>query len=398
MYSFVVICDDLTGSSDQSILLKERGLSVHQMARFDPEKLPQDKADVLVINSDSRRKSVSEVSDLFERILSIWPDDVRFTKRMDTTLRGHLLLETSKILKRDPGSVALVVPAFPASGRTTVGGYQLLNGELLERTEVRKDPIWPIRSSYVPAYFQGEYNVGQLLPSDLALDMDGLVERIAKAAVHNRILVADAQNDSDIELLAMASAYTGIRFVPVDPSPFTAAYIYHTIHQEKHKPVIAVIGSSSEKTRKQLFFLNDKLRVFTEEIGPDGNRVAMSPGSFDPSFHDMLLITPTREMIPGKEDEIASALAEAAVQRMAEIGRFFCGVILSGGDTAVRFFEETSISLISSEEEIIPLMIGTVVEDGTYEGLKIVTKGGLVGEDDALYRAVAWLRKKREEI
>lgn len=395
MYSFVVICDDLTGSSDQSILLKDRGLSVHQMARFDPEMAPCGNANVLVINSDSRRKPSEDVSRLFDEILSLWPESVRFTKRMDTTLRGHLLLETSRILENDPQAVALVVPAFPASGRTTVGGYQLLKGELLEKTEVRKDPLWPIRSSYVPEYFRGQYRVGYLSPRDVELSANDLEKRLLEISVENRIIIADAQNDSDIELIAMAAARTGIKYVPVDPSPFTAAYIYHTIHRERQKPVLAVIGSTSEKTRKQLFFLQDKMKIFSVEVGPEGELPGSGSEIFDPSFHDMVLITSTREMIPGKENRIASVLAETAGNWIDQKGGSFCGVILSGGDTAVRFFEESSISMISSEEEIVPLMIGAFIGDGPLRGVKVVTKGGLAGEDDALYKAVAWLRKMR---
>jgi uncharacterized protein YgbK (DUF1537 family) len=56
-----------------------------------------------------------------------------------------------------PDTVALVVPAYPASGRTTIGGYQLLNGSLLEETEVGRDPTWPISTSYLPSFFNGNF-------------------------------------------------------------------------------------------------------------------------------------------------------------------------------------------------------------------------------------------------
>lgn len=395
MYSFVVLCDDLTGSSDQSILLKERGLSVYQMVRFDPGMVPDEDADALVINCDSRRKPPSEVSDIYDSAMSLWPEETRFTKRIDTTLRGHILLETSKIIDRDPERVALVVPAFPASGRTTIGGYQLLNGELLERTEVSWDPLWPIKSSYVPGYFEDAYRVGRISPGDLALGIAELTDIMAGLSTDNRVIVADAQNDGDIELLAMAAVRTGVDFVPVDPSPFTSAYIYHTIHRERQKPVLAVIGSTSERTRKQLVFLRDKLKIFDVEAGPGGEKLPQPSADFDPLLYDMLLIHAPVEILPGEEDSIARSLAGAAAKRIDGMLDNFCGIVLSGGDTAVRFFEETSVSSVSSEEEIVPLMIGAFINDGPLQGLKTVTKGGLVGDEDAIYKAVAWLRKKR---
>jgi len=395
VFSFIVICDDLTGSSDQSILLKERGLSVYQMVRFEPGMVPNTDADVLVINSDSRRRSPLEVSRIYDAILSMWPAGTRYTKRIDTTLRGHILLETAKLIERDRNRVALVVPAFPASGRTTIGGFQLLNGELLERTEVSRDPLWPIKSSYVPGYFEDSYSVGRIIPEDLLSDPHGLSDKMSAISAENRVIVADAQNDSDIELLAMAAARSGVDFVPVDPSPFTSAYIYHTIHKGSQKPVMAVIGSTSEKTRKQIFFLRDKLRIFDVEVGPDGEKSLCPLKTFDPQEYDMLLVHAPSEIVHGMEDLIARSLAESASKRIAGMTDTFCGVVLSGGDTAVRFFEEADVLSISSEEEIEPLMIGAVVNDGPLKGLKTVTKGGLVGEEDAIYKAVAWLRKKR---
>lgn len=395
MYSFVVICDDLTGSSCQAILLKQRGLSVHQMARFAPELIPESSADVLVINADSRRKPASEVRRLFDEILSLWPKDMRICKRIDTTLRGHVYLETCKILEKDDERVALVVSAFPDSRRTTIGGYQLLKGNLLERTEVASDPIWPISTSYVPDYFKGVYPVDSLRPCDLYLEPDVLVNRMAGLARDNRVITADAQTDGDIELLAIAAARSGVNFVPVDPSPFTAAYVYHSIHRERQKPVMAVIGSTSEKTRKQILYLKNKLRVCSVEAGNYEEGICEV---FDEGRHDVLLITPPREFIPGREDEMASSMARTALLWLDDEASSFSGIILSGGDTAVQFFESFSVRLVSSEEEIVPLMIGTVVEDGLLKGLRAVTKGGLVGDDDALYRAVNWLRKKRRQV
>jgi hypothetical protein len=40
--------------------------------------------------------------------------------------------------------------------------------------------------------------------------------------------------------------------------------------------------------------------------------------------------------------------------------------------------------------------MGGRILDGDFAGLKVATKGGLVGEEDGVYQAVRWLQKKEE--
>jgi uncharacterized protein YgbK (DUF1537 family) len=160
MRAFAALCDDLTGSSVQSILLKDRGLSVRQIIRPAGELPAPEDGEAIVINCDTRRRSPGEAQEIFRRFASLFPPSVGIGKRIDTTLRGHILDETAELLSARPGAAALVVPAYPASGRTTVGGYHLLGGSLLERTEVARDPLWPVSSSYVPGYFTGTLPCG----------------------------------------------------------------------------------------------------------------------------------------------------------------------------------------------------------------------------------------------
>ena len=76
--------------------------------------------------------------------------------------------------------------------------------------------------------------------------------------------------------------------------------------------------------------------------------------------------------------------------------RVIQGIILSGGDTAAVFFEEAGATLLLPEREIQPLVMGGRILDGKSAGKKVVTKGGLIGEVDGIYRSVLWLRKERE--
>ena len=45
--------------------------------------------------------------------------------------------------------LCILAPAFPAAGRITVGGYHMVHGVPVERTEVGQDLGSPVRGSYL---------------------------------------------------------------------------------------------------------------------------------------------------------------------------------------------------------------------------------------------------------
>jgi uncharacterized protein YgbK (DUF1537 family) len=110
---------------------------------------------------------------------------------------------------------------------------------------------------------------------------------------------------------------------------------------------------------------------------------------------DFLLIRPSPEIVRGSEAATAAVLADLGRETLRILGRKICGILLSGGDTAAMFFEGSGTASLAPGEEIQPLMMGGRILDGEFAGLAAVTKGGLIGEEDGIYRAVQWLRKER---
>ncbi|MGO8565420.1 four-carbon acid sugar kinase family protein, partial [Rhizobium ruizarguesonis] len=60
---------------------------------------------------------------------------------VDSTIRGHVGAEVSAARAASGRAVSIVAPAFPAGGRTTEGGLQLLRGVPLEKTEFAMDTL-----------------------------------------------------------------------------------------------------------------------------------------------------------------------------------------------------------------------------------------------------------------
>jgi len=402
---FTILCDDLTGSSVQSILLKERGFSPTLQVRHEPggrrESLRA--PGLLVVNVNTRGIDAESATRLIKRVVDNTAPGRRLAKRIDTTLRGHLFAETACLLESRPASVALVVPAYPASGRTTIGGYQLMHGSLLERTEVAKDPIWPISTSYVPNYFQGKYPLSLLPIEPVEKGVAQTVKVLAKKAAGSRIIIADAQTGADIEVIAEAAASLEIPFIPVDPGPFTAAYVYHTLVPEHKKTALAIIGSTSNVTKQQLEYLEGKIEVafFRYDAGEETVTLLKRCEDFMAGLQkeavDLVVIQPGGPILKGREEELARQLALLSVAALSSLEGDLSGLILSGGDTAMEFLDRLDADFIEPVVELAPLMMGGRIKGTSHDALKVVTKGGLVGGLDGLYRALQWLRLEDEE-
>ncbi|MGI6251998.1 MAG: four-carbon acid sugar kinase family protein [Aminivibrio sp.] len=401
MKSFAALCDDLTGSSVQAILLKDRGLSVRQTIRPGAGIGPPSDGEALVINCDTRRLSPGEAEAVFRQMLDSLPSTVAIGKRVDTTLRGHLLLETSLILKARPLAVALVVPAYPASGRTTVGGYHLLGGSLLERTEVARDSTWPIGSSFVPGYFSEEFSCRLLSMETVKRGAGAIREALSKMTEEGaRVIAADALSNGDIENIALGASSLETEIVPVDPGPFTSAFVSRKLRSRPSLTALAVIGSASSKTSGQIAWAAARMEwaSFTFSPNESSEDALLRLESFLEGLRgdeDFILLRPETDISAGKEEATAAALTVLGRKILHVRKDKICGILLSGGDTAAAFFKAAGTTSLEPVDEIQPLIMGGRILDGELAGLPVATKGGLIGEEDGIFRAIRWLKKER---
>ena len=96
----LILADDLTGSLDTGVQLSKKGYEVSVLAANTG--IPADfKADVLVINTDTRHMKSSDayriISDLVKDAMSA--GFRRFYKKTDSGLRGNVGAELSALLK-----------------------------------------------------------------------------------------------------------------------------------------------------------------------------------------------------------------------------------------------------------------------------------------------------------
>lgn len=65
-------------------------------------------------------------------------------------------MEVLAILDTLEWDASIIIPAFPAESRVTVGGYHLLKGVPIERTEMARDPHSPIFESHLPTLLKSQ--------------------------------------------------------------------------------------------------------------------------------------------------------------------------------------------------------------------------------------------------
>ena len=134
-----------------------------------------------------------------------------YYKKIDSTLRGHIALETLTMLNILECDAAIIIPAFPQEGRITVGGYHLAKGVPIGKTEIAIDPLSPITESHVPSLFKAQ--LGEELSSivatiDLRTVMNGAGPILMKIneliSEGKKLIVADSTSLTDIEQIALA--------------------------------------------------------------------------------------------------------------------------------------------------------------------------------------------------
>lgn len=424
-----VIADDLTGANATGVRLSKQGFTSATVV-FNGDIPEQVALNAICMDTDSRyapdKIVYRRVKDATEKIRA-WGAKV-ICKRIDSTVRGKIGLEIDTVLEAaGENSVAIVVAAFPDSGRVCSGGYLLVDGIPVQETDVAKDPVMPITQSYVPAIIQEQSKlpVGHIGLDVVLSDSENIKVSITDAIQQgNRIIVVDAVTDEDIEEIAEAMAsIPEVNLIPVDPGPLTAAYAKAYTHQHtEEEKIIVTVGSVTSLTGHQLRYLMDKTNstpvyVSAERLatmGPSWEEEvehAVSEALERIHTNDVLIITTHKEgnalidlkEIAARENVTQDALAKRITDGLAKITRLvmeqtqfpIAGCFTSGGDVTASLCALSMASGIKLEDEVLPLAAYGTLIGGHFPGLPIVTKGGMVGDKKSIYASVKYLKTKR---
>jgi uncharacterized protein YgbK (DUF1537 family) len=266
-----IIADDLTGANDTALQFHQRGASTKIL--LDSDCTPKVKAgtEVWALSSESRNVSPDKAVELVEKAVKTFTENFSFDfyyKKIDSTLRGNIAVETLKILEILEYDAAIIIPAFPQEGRITVGGYHLAKGVPIGRTEIAIDPHSPITESHVPTLLRSQIKnsdtdvVGVI---DLRTVMNGagpiLIKINELIKEGKKLIIADSTSITDIEQIALAINKCDKKLLPTGTaagaqvlSKYWLAGIEKTtedIHIGK-LPSLIVSGTATQITANQI--------------------------------------------------------------------------------------------------------------------------------------------------
>jgi uncharacterized protein YgbK (DUF1537 family) len=395
-----VIADDLTGAADTGVQLVRAGYRTAVAFRDAPIP-PAEHLDAVALDTDSRAMPAGFAA---KRVLEAGRAvrDARIVyKKVDSTLRGPVAAELVAGLEATGRDRAVVAPAFPSAGRTTVDGVQLVRGVPVHETEAKDDPRTPIYEGHVPTLLAAAFS------SILSIGVEDLTDpsTVRRALEDARCVVADAVRDEDLEALVRAvpdpskvlwagSAGLALAFGGVYPGPHAGTAPVAPIPVHK---VLVVVGSLSQMARGQLRLLAEDYgcamvpvaagRSGTVEEALGAARAALSGGGCAAVHSAEERGAPDAGEIVGALEEVAAGLSEDGL---------FDALVLTGGETAVGVARRLGALGIRLEGEVEPgIPVGTLIGPGAY---RVVTKAGAFGEQDTLIRAVKTLLKTEEDL
>lgn len=420
MADVLVVADDLTGANAAAAGFARSGfrsVTVSAAERADVVAEMVSRFDVVVATTDSRHLDAAEAA---RRVASVvragWPAHL-VCNRIDTTLRGNIGATTRAVLDEVAAAsgarvVVLCAPAHPAAERQTIGGVQLLGGRRLEDTEVARDARTPVHTSDVVDLLRGEADlrVAAVSLATVTGDPPGLVAEVRRALDEGvDVVVADATTEEHLDRVAAACVAacegTEVVWATSDPGPASVALAaaLGLGGSAAGAPLLAVSGSATELTRTQLQQLAVERGARTHLAIRDGavpdvdatarllDEALSAAGPTDvvvlaTALDESDLCQPTAE----EADEIPQALARA-VRRNLE-AHAVDGIFTTGGDVTAAVLAELGSHGLEISDEVVPLAVAGTLVGGPWDGLQIVTKGGLVGDPGTTVACIDHLR------
>ncbi|PHI16360.1 four-carbon acid sugar kinase family protein [Fusobacterium polymorphum] len=414
MQKYIVIADDLTGSNATCSLFKKIGLRAASILKLQGD-INYD-VDVISYSTASRGLDKEEAYKKVSEAIKILKnkDVLVYNKRIDSTLRGNIGTEINAMLDNlEDDRIAVVIPSYPDSGRIVVNKTMLVNGVLLENSDAGKDPKTPIKTSCVESLVQKDikYSSTYFTLSDIAQPIEEIAKKIQEAIKKSRVLIFDAVNNEDIIKISKAIIHSDINIITVDPGPFTL-YYSKELQKKNHleKKILMVIGSVTATTKKQIEYILQEEDIFLVKMKVEDffeKETCLKEIERVISFikkgiasYDLFLVTTSPIGDEKKADLqklaknlnttveeiskiIANTLTETVVKILKETEKFE-GVYSSGGDITIALLEKLKAIGVEIREEVIPLAAYGRIIGGDFPNLKLVSKGGMVGDEKTI--------------
>ncbi len=271
-----IVADDLTGADDTALQFHIRGANTQII--LDYTVMPENKlsTQTWAISTETRNLDAETAILRTKEATKMLRDNLNveyFYKKMDSTLRGNIAAECLAMLEVLEWDAAVVIPAFPQEGRVTIGGYHLLKGVPIERTEMARDPLFPIYESHIPTILEKQLDeehhdlIGQLELRTIVKGAGPILQKLNELISNGKkLIVADAMSTTDIEQVVLAMEKSSYNILPCGSAGCAQVLGNIWLPETKKEQVInsipkmpklIVSGSATQITAAQIQKLSD---------------------------------------------------------------------------------------------------------------------------------------------
>ncbi|MGM0436084.1 MAG: four-carbon acid sugar kinase family protein, partial [Bacillota bacterium] len=411
MLKTLIVADDNTGANASAILLNDLNFSTLSLIDFKEAKVVEG-YDGIAVGTDSRATDPDTAYKRVSHVLNAFTDEnpIVLNKRVDSTLRGNLGSELNAFKDTFPNRKIAIVPSFPKSKRICKDGLLYVNDTLLENTDVAKDPKMPIHTSDVKALFEKQFN-GTIanITREALTDEITLLKTITKTYQTHDAVIFDALSDEDIDTIANALMKSDLSIITVDPGVFTYAYTKAAVASLStlKKRYVFMVGSVTDTTHNQIkhaetdedflvvpldpeAFIEPKsaheatqkaIRAFEETQKPYVLYTTNAPGNR--KILDLFSISKEKAMSVDEVSKDINKHLAILLERLLDKHKDIGGLFTSGGDTTLSFLNHINARGIHLKKQVMPLCVYGTIVGGPFEGTPIITKGGMIGGDNA---------------
>lgn len=430
-----IIADDLTGANDTALQFKLNNADTNILLNTDIEPKSSDSKQAWAISTESRNISPQEAFEKVKKATEFFVNKINpdfFYKKIDSTVRGNIAVEVMSILEVLQWDAAVIIPAFPQEGRITVGGYHLLKGVPIERTEMARDPHSPICESHLPTLLKQQLgeNLEELVDSiKLKTVMNGagpILKKINKIIEKGaKIIVADAVSTTDIEQIVLAIQKSNYKILPVGTAAAGKVLSNEWFPKEEDREILPVklpklpkfiiSGSATQITANQI----DKLEQSEEyeenslSIELDINTVlsgvqeSLVDRIVSNLGNDNIVLIHTSKLLidfngfsqnSANADLTKAGLSNAVTDFLAELAKRVLEkkkaiLITLGGETSYKCCNSLNANQLQLIDEVLPAI---ALSKSVNADQWIVTKSGNLGGVNTLIEILKYFERHEE--
>lgn len=410
-----IIADDLTGANDTALQFHMHGANTQILLNNEAELLNEKGTMTWATSTETRNVDAETAYHCVKTATKMFVDNLNpdyFYKKIDSTVRGNIAIEVLAILEVLQYDASTIIPAFPTEGRVTIGGYHLLKGIPIERTEMARDPHSPIRESHLPTLLKSQldesyHHLVGLIELKTVIKGAGPILMALNELIKEgkKLIVVDAVSTTDIEQVVLAMNKSDYKILPTGTaaaaqvlsniwySDLSANHINKTIPE---LPKLVVSGSATEITAKQIKRLEES-DEFENTLFIEVNLKDIISWNFDELTERIsnnltqnnIVVVHTSDLITEfdgfseellKADLTKASLACLITDYLAELTKQILEkrqaiLITLGGETSYKCCQAIGASQLQLIDEVVPAIALSLDHNAQW----IVTKSGNLG-------------------